>query len=213
MARNWSALEHELAAVQDFLRQPIAARLSELPAGYGDEQIWLDHGVRVFDRAVSRVHSGVNEGIGPAVLAQPIDQVLLKRGCDELREGVGELKGVVVMGRALEQSGPHGSEIGHCLRQAAEHCLSRLEVWLTELRELLADPAAALRARGLPTSGEVELDLTLSFGPSPALDRLRAMVSAMDEPAQKKPPSPTWGFVKLVMAGLVLLLAFQFVFR
>gem|GEM_PF-3766739 len=213
MNQDWSALDRNLSELRRLLEQPISAHLSVLPVTFGDEEDWLQAGTRALDQAVRRICSGVDEGIGPAVLAQPIDAPRLSRGFAELRQGVEELRGVVVMGEALAQSGRSRAELGDCLRQAAEHNLSQVDAWLAELRAVLADPKTALRERGLPTSGEVELDLTLRLEPSPALERLREMVRASDEPAVVQKPGPCWRFFKLAMAGLALYLAFQILIR
>lgn len=209
MTRNWSVLEKELAALQDFLRQPISARLSVLPVTFGDETDWLEAGTRAFDQAVTHVRAGIEEGIGPAVLAEPINEPQLGQGVAELRQGLTELRGVIILGQGLEQSGLASVELGGCLRQAAEHTLDQVEVWLAELVGVLVDPTAALRQRGMPTSGDVELDLVLSLKPSPALERLREMVRAMDEPPASRKPEPGWILLKMIMIGLVILLAFQ----
>jgi hypothetical protein len=205
MTRNGSVLEKELAVLRGFLRQPISARLSVLPVAFGDEEDWLEAGTRAFDQAVLRVRAGIEEGIGPAVLAQPINEPLLRQGCDELR-------GVVVMGQGLEQSGLVSVELGSCLHKAAENTLGQIEVWLAELRGVLADPSAALRQRGLPTSGDVELDLVLSLKPSPALERRREMARTMDQPAPASQPDPGWSFFKMLMFGLLLFLVLRILF-
>jgi hypothetical protein len=212
MTRNWSVLERELAVLQEFLRQPISARLSVLPVAFGDEEDWLEAGTRAFDQAVHRVQAGINDGIGPAVLAQPINEPLLRQGCDELRQGLEELRGVVVMGQGLEQSGLVSVELGSCLRKAAENTLGQIEVWLAELSGVLADPSAALRQRGLPTSGDVELDLVLSLKPSPALEQLREMARTMTDATPDKKPEPGWSFLKMLMVGLLLLFVLRILF-
>jgi hypothetical protein len=45
------------------------------------------------------------------------------------------------------------------------HTLVEMRDWMQELVETLADPLSALQRRGLPTSGHVELPLTLTSAP------------------------------------------------
>lgn len=49
------------------------------------------------------------------------------------------------------------------------HTLDEIRDWIAELVDVLADPLAALRERGLPTSGEVELPLKLTLTAAPQL--------------------------------------------
>ena len=52
------------------------------------------------------------------------------------------------------------------------HTLVEIRDWIAELVDVLADPLAALRKRGLPTSGEVELPLKLTLTAAPQLAAL-----------------------------------------
>lgn len=55
------------------------------------------------------------------------------------------------------------------LEHAYRHSLIEIRDWLHELVETLADPMATVHRRGLPTSGYVELPLTLELTAAPEL--------------------------------------------
>ena len=53
------------------------------------------------------------------------------------------------------------------------HVLTEIRDWMDELIEVIDDPLAAVKRRGLPTSGYVELPITLTFTVAPQLAKLR----------------------------------------
>ena len=52
------------------------------------------------------------------------------------------------------------------------HTLVEIQDWIEELADVLADPLTALTKRGLPTSGDVELPLSLTLTAAPQLAAL-----------------------------------------
>lgn len=75
------------------------------------------------------------------------------------------------------------------LAAAYRHTLNEIHDWLCEVVFTIADPLAAIQRRGLPTSGHVELPLTLTLTPAPELDELAKW--AAQHSARRTPrPSP-----------------------
>ena len=58
------------------------------------------------------------------------------------------------------------------LAGAYRHLLTEIRDWMDELIETIDDPLAAVRRRGLPTSGSVEIPLTLTLTEAPQLAEL-----------------------------------------
>ena len=58
------------------------------------------------------------------------------------------------------------------LAGAYRHLLTELRDWMDELIETIDDPLAAVRRRGLPTGGSVEIPLTLTLTEAPQLAEL-----------------------------------------
>lgn len=89
------------------------------------------------------------------------------------------------------------------------HSLIEIRDWLGELVETLADPMAAVHRRGLPTSGYVELPLTLELTAAPELAGLsgwaekqgRYGVFSSATSPNKNSGLGFWGTVGAVMLG------------
>lgn len=69
------------------------------------------------------------------------------------------------------------------------HLLTEIRDWLDELVETIADPLAAVKRRGLPTSGNVDLQLTLTLTEAPQLAALHRW--ARTRPGANGPHDPT----------------------
>lgn len=92
------------------------------------------------------------------------------------------------------------------------HALVEIRDWLAELVETLADPMAAVIKRGLPTTGHVELPLTLTLTAAPELGRLSRWAerhaSALPRvgnysnvPPARKSGLGVWGWVGAALLG------------
>jgi hypothetical protein len=62
------------------------------------------------------------------------------------------------------------------LRGTIRYFLTQAENWLDNIVDTLEDPVAACRKRGLPTSGRVELEMTLDMSPDVNLNDLQIWV-------------------------------------
>lgn len=63
------------------------------------------------------------------------------------------------------------------------HLFNQLGAWLDELLAVLSDPAGTLKKRGLPTSGYVNVPITLTLTSAPQLAKLVAWCRARDDEA------------------------------
>lgn len=83
------------------------------------------------------------------------------------------------------------------------HLLTEIRDWLDELVETIADPLAAVKRRGLPASGEVDLELTLTLTEAPQLAALHRWVERNHHPAGKSNPG-FLGTVGAVVVGIAI---------
>lgn len=119
-------------------------------------------------RLAGEMNGALNELAGAA--APPAAEVHRAAGrlelpLDELLDGYFEL---------LETRPDAGHQRGLELLVAVyRHTLTQLRDWLEELVEAIADPLAAVRRRGLPTSGKVNLDFFLTFTTARELGELQ----------------------------------------
>ena len=69
--------------------------------------------------------------------------------------------------------GASGAAARDSLAGVYRHLLTEVRDWMDELIEVIDDPLAAVKRRGLPTSGYVELPTSLTLTAAPQLARLR----------------------------------------
>ena len=82
------------------------------------------------------------------------------------------------------------------------HTLVEIRDWLEDLVETLADPIAVVRRRGLPTTGYVELPLTLTLTAAPELASLSHWVgSNAGGAARRQSGLGFWGTVGALILG------------
>lgn len=88
------------------------------------------------------------------------------------------------------------------VRDVYRRLLIEIRRWIDELVEVLDDPIAALKARGLPTEGRVEIPLTLTMTASPELERLIRWAEdrASDKEEEHQASRSTFGFWALLLA-------------
>ena len=83
------------------------------------------------------------------------------------------------------------------------HLLTEIRDWLDELVETIADPVAAVKRRGLPESGEVDLQLMLALTEAPQLVALHRWVERNHRSAGKSNPG-FLGTVGAVVVGIAI---------
>ena len=74
---------------------------------------------------------------------------------DELQTGYLDVRRLAAMGDDIEAR--------DLLAGVYRHALKEIYAWITDVIAVMSNPCAALRARGLPTSGNIELPLTLTM--------------------------------------------------
>jgi hypothetical protein len=101
----------------------------------------------------------------------------------------------------------YGSDEEACglLAGTYRHSMREIQVWLQDLVETLADPKEALHRKGLPTTGSIEIPLTLTLTSAPEM----AGLQRWGERHSLYSPSPTptnqglgfWGTVGAIAIG------------
>lgn len=90
------------------------------------------------------------------------------------------------------------------------HVLTDILAWLDEMVEAIADPVAAAKRRGLPTSGKVKLNLQLAITDPPQLPALYRWAQRnghhVAEPSsgRKESGRDFWGTVGAVVVGCAI---------
>ena len=123
----------------------------------------LDEVVGTADLPESKVHRAVGR----------FEMVL-----DELLDGYSELREL-----RPYRSHKRGHEL---LLVIYRYTLTRIQGWLLEVVEALADPMAALKKKGLPTSGEVQLNLSLNFTTPKENDELLDWIEQQTEAEERR---------------------------
>jgi len=103
-----------------------------------------------------------NEGAGDAEVYRAVGR--LDASVDDLLAGYVGVRALRVFGT--------DAVARDLLAGVYRHTLVEIRDWIAELVDVLADPLAALRKRGLPTSGTVELPLKLTLTAAPQLAEL-----------------------------------------
>lgn len=113
---------------------------------------------------------------------------------DDLLAGYREVRALNAYGR--------DAEARDLLAGVYRHTLVEIRDWLDDLVETLADPMAVVRRRGLPTTGYVELPLTLTLTAAPELAALSRWIggNAGGIPGRKSGLG-FWGTVGALILG------------
>ena len=115
---------------------------------------------------IQRIESEINDGL--AVVDSPADA---HRAAGRLEVRLERLLARYHEVKSVSPS-PDDAEGWSLVRDVYRRLLIEIRRWTDELVEVLDDPIAALKARGLSTEGRVELPLTLTITASPELERL-----------------------------------------
>lgn len=166
------------------------------------------HELAQLETAVHRLTDRINDLMGEVVSNESASDSEVYRAVGRfealLRDVLASYHGVL----SLAAYGAD-AEARDLLAGVYRHSLIELRDWLHELVETLADPMAAVHRRGLPTSGYVELPLTLELTAAPELAGLSRWAGRHhDYGAFSSTISPNrrsglgfWGTVGAVMLG------------
>ena len=116
---------------------------------------------------------------------------------DELQSGYRDVRRLAARGDDIEAR--------DLLAGVYRHALKEIHVWIMDVISVMADPAAALRARGLPTSGNIELPLTLTMTSAPQLQGLKTWIQRKANSSwsgsSKRPGFGFWGTLGALWLG------------
>jgi hypothetical protein len=195
--------------------QPLVVRLDTLmqqpppPSpgiySFGDLATHLGHMANVAARAQQRV-----ETLSRAVLENDtVNENAVHRAVDRFEAQLNEWQDVyaAIQGLVLPDA---SNTIRNLLAGALLHTLREVRAWLADLVELLLDIDSAIRKRGLPTSGHVEITLALILTAAPQLAELTRLVESLYtayEPGTALQPNRRnglgfWGAVGAVVLGV-----------
>lgn len=132
----------------------------------------LKTGLNTLTRSTGRLTDQVNALMTDVAAKEDVATRDVYRAVERF-EGV--LDEVILAYRDLNRQAPVGRalEPWDLLLRAYRHVLREIQDWLQDLVETLADPLSALRRKGLPTQGSVEIHLALTLTAPPELGALR----------------------------------------
>lgn len=170
------------------LLHKVEGRLGKPVRLIGPEKSFLDEGQHALHQLsdfVERLGSEVNRVLNEVVSAADLPEAKVHRAAgrfemvlDELLDGYCEL-------RVLRPYPAHkrGYEL---LLEVYRHVLAQIQEWLLDVVECLADPMAALKKKGLPTSGEIQLNLSLTFTSPPEQGELLDWIWEQTEEEERR---------------------------
>lgn len=120
---------------------------------------------------IPRLTDRINRLIGDVVSNEDAGDADVYRAVGRFEAFLDDLLADYHAVRSLQVRGAN-VEARDLLAGVYRHFLAEVRDWLGELVETLADPMAAVAKRGLPTSGRVELPLTLTLTAAPQLEGL-----------------------------------------
>ena len=178
------ALPESLIALREALR-PVATKLATEMARQperhdqeGDMLEFVTAHLAMIGEDVEQIEDEVNDAL--AVVASPADA---QRAAARLEV---QLERLLAHYDDVRRVNPNFevADGWSLLGDVYHRVLTEIRGWLDELVEVLNEPTAALKARGQPTEGRVELSLPLTITASPELERLTGWAEEMAAGAQ-----------------------------
>lgn len=173
-----SILPRHLITLRDAL-QPLLRRLRDceapeairpMPIGAFHPASSVAYRLPLLESALQQLTAYINGPLARLVAAREASTTEVYRVAGGLESAVDPL----LHGRADAHTLAHRhASGGDSLVEVYDHFLGELRDWLSAIDEVLRKPVAALRRRGLPTTGQVTLPLMLEFSTPPALHELR----------------------------------------
>lgn len=192
----------------------VAARIDKAPArrerpdNVGE---FLSRHLRQMDDDVEALSEDVNRELGGAVAGAGDDADVwravarLEVRIEGLLDSYDEVRGA--------EGDPEDAPGLSLLADIYRNLLRQILTWLNEILEFVDRPLAALRSRGLPTEGKVDLAITLTLeSPSPQLESLARWAGQRadeldllwDEEAERDRPRSDFGLLALVLSAFGL---------
>lgn len=165
----------------------------------------VQYNLSQLEAAVHRLTERINDLMGEVVANEAASDSEVYRAVGRFEAPLRDVLTSYHSVQALEAYGAN-AEARDLLADVYRHSLIEIRDWLYELIETLADPMAAVKKRGLPTSGYVELPLTLELTAAPGLAGLSRWAerhSLALFPARREPKTGLgfWGTVGAVALG------------
>lgn len=167
LPRRISLLGEAMTPVLVKLRTEIAQPISATaPVGSMIEVI--SAGLNSLQSIVHRLNGQVNALMSDVVAKEDASDADVYRAVGRFEAFLGDLLSEY---QGLKRLNAHGADIEgrDLLAGAYRHTLVQIQGWLQDLVDTLADPQTALRRKGLPTTGPVEIPLTLHLTGAPEL--------------------------------------------
>lgn len=167
LPRRISLLGEAMTPVLVKLRTEIAQPISATaPVGSMIEVI--SAGLNSLQSIVHRLNGQVNALMSDVVAKEDASDADVYRAVGRFEAFLDDLLSEY---QGLKRLHAYGADIEgrDLLAGAYRHTLAQIQGWLQDLVDTLADPQAALRRKGLPTTGPVEIPLTLHLTGAPEL--------------------------------------------
>lgn len=137
----------------------------------------------VLEASLERVSKEVSGALGEVVATAEVADAEVHRAIGRFESAVDELLGGYARLCGSRRDAWRW-RVHELLVAVYRHTLTELRDWLQDTVATIADPMAAIRKRGLPTSGQVTLDLTLTFTPAPEGDELLNWIEWQEQRAE-----------------------------
>ena len=129
------------------------------------------HHLRVIGEGVHRLSTGIDTLMTEVIAFEAASDVLVYRAVGRFDACLDDLVGGLESVQTIDATGTDQRALNF-LAGAYRHLLKEVRDWLAELMDAITDPLAALKRRGLPTTGSIELPITLKLTPVPQLEGL-----------------------------------------
>ncbi len=189
----WQKLEAELA-ITPWSKTPVL-----------DIAATVRQNLAQLETAVHRLTERINDLMGEVVENEAASDSEVYRAVGRFEAPLRDLLASYHGVQALAAYGAD-EEARDLLADVYRHSLNEIRDWLDDLVGTLTDPMAAVKRRGLPTSGYVELPLTLELTAAPGLAGLSHWAKRQSLalfPTRRKPNAGLgfWGTVGAVALG------------
>ncbi len=152
------------------VNEQLDQHVSQTDVVIGMGEVVLQH-LRSLQVDIPRLADRINRLMGDVVTNEDASNAEVYRAVGRFEAFLDDLLAEYRSVRALNV---HGDDVEarDLLAGVYRHTLVEIRDWLEDLVETLADPMAAVIRRGLPTTGHVELTLTMKLTAAPQLEQL-----------------------------------------
>jgi hypothetical protein len=172
-----SAVKHlgeALRPVASNLRQAITSKARSS----GPEFVLLDalsHHMGVISQALTDLSPQFDELMTHVLKDQNAGMVEASSAAGRLEQVLSELADGYLDAKSM-RAGPEEKDARTLLLGVYRHFITEICAWLEELVEVIANPALAIRQRGIDPSADVDLTVALNLTCPPELDQLNALM-------------------------------------